>query len=566
MRKKLLFCSALLLSASLAGCGYNDDNVRETVPALPESCSSTNECFVGSTGGQCVDGHCLRACEDRTDCEDGTICESGLCRHIVDCPEINLTSSELTKPNKCLKVFSHTPTLQWLSLMQGDLTQNTAETAKDFTSNNFTFQIPHASVSAGLTYSMIAASALSFIQLELIATDALMKCVMPPNTTSPTEYQMKLDKTKTVNLLDGSLFGICSELGAKKFWSSDFNNDLCDNPKYYFSSNFDETDGKDSADRCEEALYTWKTLAKVYHVMTQMSMNDAQEAKTPTTHAINWVLSILKKDKVTDIHIQPQTLKVKVEDKDKEINLQLPKIQYCTDLMKDMQNIQETICNDIMAGIMENPLTNLLGSTTMDLVTCMSHENTATSLIKNGWDLTKVVETPQTIEGIATALIEILKLENSQYASYFTSISTMLKALGDPTYLWFTEDHTQQLNIISTSNEFANNDLMLAISYTPTSLDITTTPVQFDQSTTNDKNVTTQPFAGKELHFLATKPNDSSTYPFFITTNSPSSKAVTKPLICGGVSLDISAISGYVVLTDNDIATKGGTALVINKK
>lgn len=310
-------------------------------------------------------------------------------------------------------------------------------------------------------------------------------------------------------------------------------------------------------------MSTWETLQKVYHVMTQMSMNDTQEARTPTTHVINWILRVLEDKKASDIKLQVKTLKINDQE---EIQLELPSINNCTDLTSNMKDIQTIVCNDIMAGIIENPLSQLLGSTTIDLVTCMSHESTATSLIKNGWGLTDVVNTPHTIEGIARALIEILKLKNSQYASYFTSISTMLATLGDPTYLWFTEDHTQQLNIISTSNEFANNDLMLAISYTPTSLDITTTPVQFDQSTTNDKNVTTQPFvAGKDLHFLATKPNGSNTYPFYITTNSPTSDA-KKPLICGGVSLDISAISGYVVLTDKDIKDKGGTAVVINKQ
>lgn len=643
MRKKLLFCSALLLSASLAGCGYNDDNVRETVPALPESCSSSNECFSGSAGGVCVEGHCLRACEDRTDCEDGTICESGLCRHIVPCPTMDFTNDYRKFQNsKCLKVFSHTPTTNWTDILLEDVCVTSVPedyASTNFTSKYFTFQIPNRTIAGGLIYSLVAASALTFIVLENMASTLFMQCVMPDNATDPESYAIELDPRKSLDLKLDSLLSICKEISGEPgegIWADDFSSaTLCSDSSEYmkrFSSDYrneilltrdsynvtishlnlllapiqadydrlecskqttleGECEGLDkriknvkgqiktiedriaeqknynAVYRCSQAELAWKTLSKVYGVVAEATLSD--QDRTTTRYTIDWIEQLLKNG-TTKIKTLPAGA------------FELNNISDCSTLISNMQTIQGNICNNIMYGLSDNPMVRILASSNMDLVSCLTNQNTAISLVKSGLDLVNAFGNEETLAGIAKTLMAVLASGNQDLASYFSSLKAMVEAIGDSTWIWITNNAFQELNIISNqtnNNPFNNNELMLAINYIPQSTLITHTPVSINAYGSGDvtydsKNgipkttdkakligtnqVTQASGSSATISLLSPKSNNSGIYEFYLnpTTNG-------KTLTCGGVVLDISAIDGYVVLTDDQINSMNGTALIV---
>ena len=629
MRKKLLFCSALLLSASLAGCGYNDDNVRETVIALPETCSSTNECVSGTVSGQCVENHCLRYCEDRSDCEDGTICESGLCRHIEPCPTMDYEDGfEKYKNKKCLKVFAHTPATNWVSLLTQDVRVTSVSgrnASTNFTSKNFTFQVPNRALKGGLNYALVVASSLTFIVLENMTSTLFMKCVMPTGYLGEEEnideskYRIDMDKTKAgdLALTDGSLYRICKEIHERPNWNNDLKNKsdtLCsDSHSYYhrFTSSgrknilnlTDNTSSSQESDRlrandCERTLLALQTLQKVYGVIAQATLNQEQASKTSTYQVGTWILDLLDDGKTTKKH----SIEIQIpndfvpEDTtlvDGKYTAILPEINTCNDLVSEMQSIQSNICYYLMNGIQDNPMSQILGKAGMDLVTCLMSDNTAPSLIKNGWTLVdkmakaQSADTPDeekikhTLPGIAMSLMAVLSLHDEDLASSFSSMTAMVNALGDPTFIWLTENNIQELNILSdqtNNNPFKENELMLTINYAPQSAAITNNGLSLDVYDTNNvthnekdvpdlaatsKRIGSNPFQTVEgLHTAAllSRTGNTGKYEFYLNPKLASGTNLT----CGGVTLDISTIGGYVVLTDDQINDMQGTALVID--
>lgn len=190
MRKELFFCSAVLLSATLAGCGY-DDGRAEPLLALAEQCTTNFDCKSGNAIiGDCVLGRCLRFCSIETaqaDCESGDVCEGGLCRPVVDCPELQVADSALIseyRDKKCVQVFSTTPGVSWSELLQGDIIVNEArardnEFATDFASSNYDFAIPHESLYAGMNFSVVTLAAITYLRLLVTTASMVAECTKP---------------------------------------------------------------------------------------------------------------------------------------------------------------------------------------------------------------------------------------------------------------------------------------------------------------------------------------------------------------------------------------------------
>lgn len=200
MRKKLLFCSALLLSASLAGCGYNEDNIREMIPLLPDSCSADLDCKIGNQVlGQCIANRCHRFCNENNsaeECEEGTICESGLCRVIESCPiptfgegtESDSAAEKFKKSQSCVKIFEHTPSLSWAQMLYQDVPSSMMAKAKDdFTSDHVEFTMLQEGLGQGMNYSLVLVSILTFLKEELIMIENLAQCLKPQLVNSDTE-------------------------------------------------------------------------------------------------------------------------------------------------------------------------------------------------------------------------------------------------------------------------------------------------------------------------------------------------------------------------------------------
>lgn len=593
--RKLLFCSALIFSATLVGCG-DEDNIQKTLPALPETCSSTNDCVSGTAAGMCVNNRCLRYCEDRSDCEDGTICESGVCRPIVDCPQMDFTESYREFAHaKCLEVFSHTPAVNWVRLLREDVRLNTVyghNASTDFTSKNFTFQIPNRSLMGGLNYGLSIALGLTYIVLENMASTLFMQCVMPDHVKEPHEYQITLDPSQRLSLIDGSLFLVCDELANKNIWN-DFVNQQCDEStgsEFRYMDRFNahrrmemkhygSAEDHAIAEKCDQALLAWNTLEKVSRVISEMTMSEM--TRSSTNHAIQWVLALLSEGNVRNL---PQLTNVHYNDR--ELNLRLPLIASCEDLVKNMREIQTTICNDFMYGISENPMAHIFGQSHMDFVSCLTNENTATSLVQNAWTLVDSVtrgKLPYTLPTLAQTLMAVLDSNNPELAASFSSMSAMVNALGDPSFIWLTENNIQELNILSnqtSNNPFSRNALMLGINYKPQSSAITNTKVdlavyesgavRYDPmpslSDHDSRLVGTNPYTMHSetvsVAGLLSRPQGDGKYEFYVTPVI----ANNQPLTCGGVMLDVSAVKGYVVLTDDQIKTMKGTALITYSK
>lgn len=190
MRKELVFCSALILSASLAGCGY-DDGSLESLATIAESCTTNFDCKSGNAiVGECVQGKCLRFCSPETvadDCELNTVCEGGLCRPIVPCPNMQLNSQDAIsayKNKQCIQVFSTTPGVSWFALLSGDVvvdtnqTRNSAST-EDFASDNYDFVIPHESLYAGMNFSIVTLAAITYLRLLMTSATMVAECTKP---------------------------------------------------------------------------------------------------------------------------------------------------------------------------------------------------------------------------------------------------------------------------------------------------------------------------------------------------------------------------------------------------
>lgn len=170
----------------------------------------------------------------------------------------------------------------------------------------------------------------------------------------------------------------------------------------------------------------------------------------------------------------------------------------------------------------------------------------------------------------------------------FKNIDAMIEALGDPTWIWLTTNLYQELNIIENtdSNNFKNHSLLIQVQYTGKASGITNGKITLNgyQNTditygntgptptgNNVNHSTTTDYA--RTHYsdfvllssnLANTNTMTKTHEFYIhpkVANDAASNAV-----CGGVVLDVSAIKGYVVLTDQDIRDKSGHALVMEKK
>ena len=591
MRKKLLFCSALLLSASLAGCGYNDDNVRETVPELPDKCTISEDCSVGSVGGQCVLGHCLRLCGNFEDCEEGTMCEGGVCRHIEDCPQMTLnTGYENYNNRKCLKVFSHVPTNSWVRLLKNDITFDNITTkemgsSQDFTSKNFSFQLPNRALQGGLNYSIVVASALTFIVLENMASTALLECMRPDlsaNNTDP-KYAIPIDSNKTLSLGDDSLYSVCYDLGERDF-RSDFNNidDYMD--RFNITQANLENKTYDQLGKCEKAYLIWATLDSVFKVISEATLQGTAKG-TSGKYAIQWVLQLLSTGKAT-------TKVATINDitngqTPTGQNLLLPDISNANDIKAKMPEIHETICNDIMYSLLSNPMAKMLSTAHMDFVDCLSDTQSMVgpALVKNGFNFLQSLNlTGQHLSNVAMGLIFTSLSGTSAQKAHFATMESMVEAVGDPSFIWLTENNLQELNIKASSkkdNAFSDNALMLGINYRAQSADITNTPVTLEVYQTNDVNhdkprpqlvnndtpplgsnpfimnaITTSSVAG----LLANK-KKNDTYEFYLKPTI----AQNQLLMCGGITLDISAIDGYVVLTEDDIKNRSGHAIILKK-
>jgi len=190
MRKELFFCSAVLLSATLAGCGY-DDGKPEPLAAIASECTTNLDCKSGNAiVGDCVLGKCLRFCSIETaqdDCESGTVCEGGLCKPIVPCPELQVSDSALVseyRDKKCVQVFSTTPGVSWAELLQGDILVNETrardnESPSDFASSNYDFAVPHDSLYAGMNFSVVTLAAITYLRLLITTASSVAECTKP---------------------------------------------------------------------------------------------------------------------------------------------------------------------------------------------------------------------------------------------------------------------------------------------------------------------------------------------------------------------------------------------------
>ena len=178
MRKELMMIS---LAAAICGCGY-DDGESDTLPALPETCSSDNSCMVGTVKmGACVAGQCQRLCETTDDCEEDTVCESGLCRPVVPC---RATGIDGYASKKCIQVFSHTPSNAWEALRNGDVSFDTKFVTtngepNDFTSDNFKLVFPQKLLSTGTNFSSVTILVISYLGALIDSGNSMYNCIKP---------------------------------------------------------------------------------------------------------------------------------------------------------------------------------------------------------------------------------------------------------------------------------------------------------------------------------------------------------------------------------------------------
>lgn len=201
MRKELFICSVLMAASLLTSCGYDDGKeevIDELLPVLSSSCTSTVDCKIGtSIVGECISGVCQRYCDSYDDCETNTICESGICRPIIECPSLtfqdtvaiegtpisNAGASEAYTGKKCIQVFSHAPVASWNALTTKDVVLDSSQvmpdSETDFTSDDFTFVVPHNSVYSGMNFSITTFVSLVYLtMLENTYVD-VAECIQP---------------------------------------------------------------------------------------------------------------------------------------------------------------------------------------------------------------------------------------------------------------------------------------------------------------------------------------------------------------------------------------------------
>ena len=599
MRKKLLFCSALLLSASLAGCGYNEDNIRETVPELPSNCTRTDECHVGLVSGQCVAGTCLRYCGNFEDCTEGTMCEDGVCRPIIECPSAGSTQN--IAGEKCLEVFSVTPKSTWTKVLETNVQENAQTIAEksldypnDFTSNKFTFQLPQRSLSGGLNYSLVMMVALVFIKLENEASSALMKCLMPSTKTDSAcegdcaytplpdvdernynigfneelASEIKMDQS----LLDKVCLGAMSDSdGLGQHWKNDFTKtDSTNRPiNSTYMNRFE--DSKD----CAYARLLWDTLSKVKNMVGSMTMTQIDDS--PLATAIFWAQDLLDDGKT----IKRST---KITD---ATEIVLPKLDGFEDIKSNIVEIHQGICKNIMYGLIQNTATAILKNSSVNLVKCLMNDQLVPNLINSSLNIIKQYRQEATLDGIIKALGEIMTGGDAQMQQAFSNVDAMVGAMGDPSWIWLTTNLYQELNILekTDSNNFKNNTLLLHIQYTGKASGITDGVINLDGYQNGDINYTTgspNPNSKELTPTLTTNYAKNSSSEFVLLSNRPSENTANHtsthafyvhPTVannnssaeCGGIVLDVSAIKGYVVLTKDDIQNRSGHAIILKK-
>ena len=204
--RNLFWVSLLATAGMLYGCGYGDgkdleDNTNTEIDEdkplmrLAETCTSNLDCMDVTTHtviGDCIAGECRRFCNSSNldlsrECEKNTICEAGICQPLVDCPNVafkdNSKNNEYAN-SKCVKIFNITPSFAWKNLLTKDLVfskENKELFGKttDFTSDNFTFELPKEVISDGVNFSMITYMAINYLKLELVGATALAQCTKP---------------------------------------------------------------------------------------------------------------------------------------------------------------------------------------------------------------------------------------------------------------------------------------------------------------------------------------------------------------------------------------------------
>ncbi len=203
MRKSLVL--ALVAASMLWGCGYDNGKDEDTgiLLALPASCTTAADCMEnGVILGLCEDGVCRRSCVETKDCEDKSVCDSGVCRPVIDCPTMSfghlsgdaLQKSEKKYKNaKCIKVFSHTPSISYANALNADVDLTRAQLNNptktgDFTSDNYTFSIPKEALDHGLSFGMITYATLRFINLLAASSNGLAECFRPEVINENYEY------------------------------------------------------------------------------------------------------------------------------------------------------------------------------------------------------------------------------------------------------------------------------------------------------------------------------------------------------------------------------------------
>ena len=172
------------------------------VDALSNSCSSNWDCMDsnGVLVGACEEGKCKRTCNSTDDCEKNAICDSHVCRQIENCPAMSFSHLDSSvkseadkryKDAKCVKVFSHTPSVSFADALTGDAEikdskLNDPLNTGDFTSDNYIFTIPNDSLDRGLSFGMITYATIRFVNLLAAASNNLAKCFRPEalDTTS----------------------------------------------------------------------------------------------------------------------------------------------------------------------------------------------------------------------------------------------------------------------------------------------------------------------------------------------------------------------------------------------
>ena len=326
--QKYFLVSLLAAAGMVYGCGYdkgedvdheeeqnNNGNKEEDTDllAMPDTCKSNLDCMDvnGKIIGDCIENTCQRFCREgksANDCTKDTICEAGLCRPIIDCPDVTLeneSKGKNYKNRKCIKIFRTTPSVNWSQLLKGDLTfsydnTNNLLADKDFTSKNYTFELPHSVIDRGVNFSMVTYLAVQYLKLMIVSASKVAECVKPSDLGSykaKYQYGFNDDGISTAaminvcqkatddmdidlkNYIEKIQAGPCSASGGKiSCVIEEYKNSMRSNPA------------------CTEAINGLDLVREFSTILMQMGKTSASSSATYQGSNLmrNWLLTILK--------------------------------------------------------------------------------------------------------------------------------------------------------------------------------------------------------------------------------------------------------------------------------